>query len=68
MTNLGATQVHSAGSYYRARYVQDDAPNQILDISPDMYTASQLWASAPDQSVSLSILNGGSSMALIDSG
>ncbi|KAI9848078.1 MAG: hypothetical protein M1837_001180 [Sclerophora amabilis] len=53
MTNLGATQVHSSGSFYRARYVEDGAPHKILDISSDTYKPSQLWASAPDQSVLL---------------
>ena len=40
-----------AGSYYRSRYVEDGAPNQIQGISPDKYKPSQLWTSAPDQQV-----------------
>ena len=56
MTDLGATQVHSAGSFYRARYIEDGAPHKILNISPERYQPSQIWASAPDQSVILSIV------------
>lgn len=52
MTSLGENQIFDTGSYYRSRYIEDGAPNQILGISPDKYKASQLWTSAPDQSVS----------------
>ncbi|KAL8911276.1 MAG: hypothetical protein Q9171_003523 [Xanthocarpia ochracea] len=56
MTDLGATQVHSVGSFYRARYIEDGAPHKILNISPERHQHSQIWASAPDQSVILSIV------------
>ena len=52
MTNLGADQLESSGLFYRARYIEEGAPHQILSIEPDKYKASQLWASAPDQLVS----------------
>ncbi|KAL8647549.1 MAG: hypothetical protein Q9226_006386 [Calogaya cf. arnoldii] len=55
MTELGATQVHAVGSFYRARYIEDGAPHKILNISPEKHQPSQIWASAPDQSVILSI-------------
>ncbi|KAL9025792.1 MAG: hypothetical protein Q9196_005445 [Gyalolechia fulgens] len=56
MTDLGANQVYSVGSFYRARYVEDGAPHKILNISSERYQPSQIWASAPDQSVILSIV------------
>lgn len=52
MTNLGANQLESSGSFYRARYIEEGAPHQILSIEPNKYKPSQLWASAPDQPVS----------------
>lgn len=52
MTSLGAAQVLSSGEFYRSRYIEEGAPRQILDISPDEYKPSQLWVSAPDQDVS----------------
>jgi hypothetical protein len=55
MTALGETQMYDAGSYYRSRYIQKDAPHQILGISPDKYQRSQVWSSAPDQMVSGSL-------------
>jgi prostatic aicd phosphatase len=51
LTNLGANQVHAAGNYYRQRYVEDGASNQIAGISADEAVPSQIWASAPDQSI-----------------
>ncbi|KAL8916479.1 MAG: hypothetical protein Q9172_006289 [Xanthocarpia lactea] len=56
MTDLGETQVHSVGSFYRARYIEDGAPHKILNISPQRHQPSQIWATAPDQSVILSIV------------
>ncbi len=51
MTRLGVEQVFQSGSRYRQRYIEEDAPSQILGISVDEYKPSQLWVSAPDQSV-----------------
>lgn len=51
MTNLGAMQVYDTGSYYRNRYIADDAAHKILNVSSDEVVPSQLWASAPDQGV-----------------
>lgn len=54
LTSLGENEMFDAGSYYRSRYVEDGASNQILGISPDKYKPSQLWTSTPDQQVSCS--------------
>ncbi|KAK4495754.1 hypothetical protein PRZ48_013022 [Zasmidium cellare] len=51
MTNLGATQCFNSGTYYRNRYVVDGAQDQIAGISPLDADPTQLWVSAPDQSV-----------------
>lgn len=51
-TNLGYTQLQNVGSFYRDRYVKKDSAHQILGISPDQYQESQLWVTAPDQTVS----------------
>lgn len=51
-TNLGYTQLQEVGSFYRDRYVRKNAAHQILGISPDQYQESQLWVTAPDQTVS----------------
>lgn len=51
-TNLGYSQVKDVGAFYRDRYVKKDAAHQILGISADQYQESQLWVSAPDQTVS----------------
>lgn len=51
MTNLGATQVHNSGQFYRSRYVENGAPLQIAGIASDDVRPSQIWASAPDQYV-----------------
>lgn len=53
MTTLGENQIFNSGSFYRDRYIEDGASHQILGISPDKYKASQIWASAPDQIVSI---------------
>jgi prostatic aicd phosphatase len=55
MTPLGAEQVFQSGSRYRQRYIEEGAPSQILGISADEYKPSQLWTSAPDQSVSRNV-------------
>ncbi|KAF2167951.1 hypothetical protein M409DRAFT_22096 [Zasmidium cellare ATCC 36951] len=51
MTNLGAVQCFNSGTYYRNRYVAARASDQIAGISPPDVDHSQLWFSAPDQSV-----------------
>lgn len=53
MTTLGENQVFGSGSFYRDRYIKDGASHQILGIAPNKYKAAQLWASAPDQIVSI---------------
>ncbi|MCJ1344635.1 hypothetical protein MMC31_002838 [Peltigera leucophlebia] len=52
-TNLGYSQVRDVGAFYRNRYVKKNADHQILGISPDQYQESQLWVSAPDQTIHL---------------
>ena len=51
MTNLGAQQCYDSGSFYRDLYISSDSPSQISGISTDRADHTQLWASAPDQSV-----------------
>lgn len=51
MTNLGAQQCYNSGSFYRDLYIADGASNQISGISSLQADHTQLWASAPDQSV-----------------
>ena len=53
MTNLGASQVYKPGEFYRQRYIADGAQEQIAGISSDVAMSSQLYASAPDQHVSV---------------
>ena len=52
MTTLGENQIFSSGGFYRERYIEEGASHQILGIAPQKYTASQIFASAPDQIVS----------------
>ncbi|KAM0276790.1 hypothetical protein ACHAQH_006379 [Verticillium albo-atrum] len=54
LTSLGASQNFEVGSEYRARYLASDSSSQILGISEDQYVGSQIFASAPDQSILLS--------------
>lgn len=49
MTTLGENQLFSSGEFYRERYIEKGASHQILGIAPEKYTASQIFASAPDQ-------------------
>ncbi|KAM0324434.1 hypothetical protein ACHAQA_008216 [Verticillium albo-atrum] len=51
LTSLGASQNFEVGSEYRARYLASDSSSQILGISEDQYVGSQIFASAPDQSI-----------------
>ena len=51
LTNLGYQQNFQVGSDYRSRYLEANSPQQILGVSEDEYVASQIYASAPDQSV-----------------
>ncbi len=52
LTNLGAEQLQASGLFYRDRYIKNGASRQILGISPDQYKESQVYGSAPDQTVS----------------
>lgn len=56
MTNLGATQCFDSGTYYRNRYVVDGAPDRIAGISAVDADLNQLWVSAPDQPVRLTLI------------
>jgi prostatic aicd phosphatase len=51
LTSLGAEQNFAVGSSYRERYLESTSEHQILGISEDEYKSSQIYASAPDQSV-----------------
>lgn len=51
MTRLGAEQLYNSGSFYRERYIENNATYKIDGISSDEYKPSQFWASGPDQSV-----------------
>lgn len=53
MTNLGLQQNYQVGADYRDIYIASNSSKQILGISEDKFKASQLYASAPDQSVLL---------------
>ncbi|KAF9890542.1 hypothetical protein FE257_005673 [Aspergillus nanangensis] len=53
LTNLGLQQNFRVGADYRDLYISSDSSKQILGISEDKFVASQLYASAPDQSVLL---------------
>lgn len=53
LTNLGAQQLFQVGSDYRARYLASGSPHRIEGISEFQYDASQIYASAPDQSILL---------------
>lgn len=53
LTNLGAQQLFQVGSDYRARYLASDSPHRIKDISEFQYEPSQIYATAPDQSILL---------------
>lgn len=49
LTNLGANQAYNSGSFYRQRYVDDEATSRIANISADLVNYNQIWASAPNQ-------------------
>ncbi|KAJ6263354.1 hypothetical protein Dda_1917 [Drechslerella dactyloides] len=51
LTNLGFQQNFQTGSFYRDLYLASGSSKQILGISEDKYVTSQIWASAPDQTV-----------------
>lgn len=53
MTSLGAQQNFAQGNQFRARYLDADSPQRILDISEDKYVSSQVYASSPDQAILL---------------
>ncbi|CAK7234526.1 hypothetical protein SCUCBS95973_008965 [Sporothrix curviconia] len=41
LTALGADEVYSSGSYYRSRYVSENATNRIVAMAPDLVQLSQ---------------------------
>ena len=47
LTTLGYSQIFVSGSYFRSRYVADDASSRILGLSPDIVDYTQISASAP---------------------
>lgn len=51
ITSVGANQCFQVGSDYRSRYLESGSPHRILNISEDKYVSSQIYASAPDQSL-----------------
>ncbi|KAL0932471.1 histidine acid phosphatase [Colletotrichum truncatum] len=51
ITSVGAQQCFQVGSDYRGRYLESGSPHRILGISEDKYVSSQVYASAPDQSL-----------------
>ncbi|KHO00126.1 Histidine phosphatase superfamily, clade-2 [Metarhizium album ARSEF 1941] len=51
LTALGAEEVHSSGSFYRKRYVQNDASVRIAGVSSNNPILSQLSATAPEDAV-----------------
>ncbi|KAF2465072.1 phosphoglycerate mutase-like protein [Lindgomyces ingoldianus] len=51
LTSLGFEQNFQVGSSYRSRYLSSASPRRIFNISEDKYVPSQIYASAPDQSV-----------------
>ncbi|KAF2281019.1 phosphoglycerate mutase-like protein [Westerdykella ornata] len=53
LTPLGVQQNFRVGGDYRKRYIASNSPTQILGISENKVVNSQLFASAPDQSVLL---------------
>ncbi|KKA27927.1 hypothetical protein TD95_003810 [Thielaviopsis punctulata] len=57
LTKLGAHEVFSVGTGFRERYLLADSAHQIAGISPDVYDASQIYASAPDASILLGTAN-----------
>ncbi|KAF2014696.1 phosphoglycerate mutase-like protein [Aaosphaeria arxii CBS 175.79] len=53
LTNLGVQQNFRVGSDYRDTYISSDSSKQILGISEDKVVNSQIFATAPDQTVLL---------------
>ncbi|KAK5056669.1 hypothetical protein LTR84_012201 [Exophiala bonariae] len=51
LTDLGYAEVFTSGSYYRNRYVADDASRQIYGLNTDVVKQSQITASAPADAV-----------------
>jgi hypothetical protein len=47
LTDLGYQEVYSAGSFYRARYLDDSSPTKIYGISQDVALLSQLNIESP---------------------
>ena len=51
LTDLGYAEVFTSGTFYRNRYVAENATRQIYGLSPDIVSASQITASAPADGV-----------------
>lgn len=51
LTDLGYAEVFTSGTYYRNRYVADDASRQIFGLNTDLVKQSQITASAPADAV-----------------
>lgn len=53
LTNLGVQQNFQVGGDYRALYISSNSSKQILGISENKVVNSQIFATAPDQSILL---------------
>lgn len=51
LTDLGYSQVHSSGNFYRQRYVDSNATSPLYKISSDIAKTSQLNIQAPSDTV-----------------
>lgn len=51
LTDLGYAEVFMSGSFYRDRYVSENATRPIFGLSHDIVAASQITASAPADNV-----------------
>lgn len=51
LTQLGYQEVFTSGQFYRNRYVADGAPYKIQGLSSDIVIPSQLYVSAPSDTV-----------------
>lgn len=51
LTQLGYQEVFTSGQFYRNRYVADGAPYKIQGLSSDIAIPSQLYVSAPSDTV-----------------
>jgi hypothetical protein len=51
LTGLGYQEVYTSGSYYRSRYVTQDAPYKIAGLNTDLVKQSQIQVTAPADTV-----------------